>query len=46
MIEFSNGLKYEGEWLGNVRHGFGTQIWPDGAKYVGYWEDNKASGKG
>ena len=28
------------------RHGFGIQVWPDGAKYEGYWRDNVANGKG
>ena len=29
-----------------VRHGFGVQIWQDGAKYRGMWQDNRAHGKG
>ena len=37
---------YTGEWKGNVRHGHGVQIWPDGAKYEGSWENGKANGKG
>ena len=39
---------YYGEWDidKNVRHGRGIQIWPDGAKYTGYWKNDKASGKG
>ena len=39
---------YYGEWDidKNVRHGRGIQIWPDGAKYTGYWKDDKAEGKG
>lgn len=42
--------KGEGEELEDgtkgVRHGFGVQIWPDGAKYRGMWVNNKAEGKG
>ena len=30
---FENGARYKGQWKGNVRHGHGVQIWPDGAKY-------------
>ena len=30
----------------NQRHGFGIQLWPDGSKYVGYWERDMANGKG
>ena len=32
---FKSGAVYEGEWKGNVRDGWGIQIWPDGAKYEG-----------
>lgn len=28
---FSNGAIYKGYWKNNMRHGEGTQIWPDGA---------------
>ncbi len=27
-----------------IRHGYGLQVWPDGAKYKGNWADNKAQG--
>lgn len=37
---------YSGEWLGNVRWGQGVQVWPDGAKYEGNWENGKANGFG
>ena len=43
---FKNGARYKGQWKGNVRHGYGTQVWPDGARYEGYWKNNKADGKG
>ena len=33
--QFKSGAVYEGEWKGNLRDGFGTQTWPDGAKYEG-----------
>ena len=35
--QFKSGAVYEGEWKGNLRDGFGTQTWPDGAKYEGYF---------
>lgn len=25
-----------------VRHGYGVQVWIDGAKYKGYWVNNRA----
>jgi hypothetical protein len=37
---------YEGEWMNNMRDGYGVQVWPDGAKYSGYWMQNKAHGQG
>ena len=30
----------------NLKHGFGAQLWPDGAKYIGEWIDGKAEGQG
>lgn len=43
---FRSGAVYEGEWLGNLRDGYGVQIWTDGARYEGEWRKNKAHGKG
>ena len=46
-FKFSNGATYKGQWLGqDIRHGFGVQIWPDGARYIGMWKENKAHGQG
>lgn len=46
QVHFKNGATYTGQWLGNMKHGFGTQIWKDGAKYEGNWRFNKACGHG
>ena len=32
---FKSGAVYNGEWRGNARDGYGEQVWPDGAKYLG-----------
>jgi len=37
---------YEGQWMGEERHGKGTQRWPDNASYEGEWNHNKANGYG
>ena len=29
-----------------IKFGLGTQVWPNGSKYVGNWRNNKANGKG
>ena len=36
-ITHESKVKYTGEWAGTLRHGKGTQIWPDGARYDGYF---------
>lgn len=43
-----NLAKYTGEWLINtdIRQGRGTQVWPDGSMYEGYWVDSKANKSG
>ena len=39
---------YAGEWTRgtNLRHGRGTQVWPDGSMYQGWWKHDKSHGKG
>lgn len=43
-----DGTIYSGQLkkLSLVKHGFGKQIWKDGAKYEGEWREGKANGKG
>jgi len=55
-VTLANGAVYKGlslmqqatigQWKGTMRHGYGVQVWPDGARYEGYWKANKAHGKG
>ena len=47
-LHMPDGSTYEGtvDKQTQLKHGFGTQIWPDAAKYVGEWRDGKAEGKG
>jgi len=37
---------YNGEWRRNKRNGFGTNYWPSGDKYVGYWFEDNGHGEG
>uniref|UniRef100_A0A803YSL8 Junctophilin 1 n=1 Tax=Meleagris gallopavo TaxID=9103 RepID=A0A803YSL8_MELGA len=36
----SDGLKYEGEWANNKRHGYGCMTFPDGTKEEGKYKQN------
>ena len=35
MVKFPDGDTYEGEWVGNMRDGYGVYTWEDGAVYSG-----------
>uniref|UniRef100_A0A3Q4GJD7 Uncharacterized protein n=1 Tax=Neolamprologus brichardi TaxID=32507 RepID=A0A3Q4GJD7_NEOBR len=41
----SNGMKYEGEWLNNKRHGYGCTIFPNGTKEEGKYKNNTVRGR-
>jgi hypothetical protein len=41
-----NDINYNGMWRGEIRHGSGTQTWPDGSIYEGGWKDGTACGLG
>jgi hypothetical protein len=43
-ITYADGSKYKGDILEGRRHGQGTYTWSDGRKYVGAFENNRASG--
>jgi hypothetical protein len=43
---YPGGEKYSGQWLGNLRHGFGTLTLADQSEYEGNWEYGLAKGKG
>uniref|UniRef100_A0A3B3YS93 Junctophilin 1b n=1 Tax=Poecilia mexicana TaxID=48701 RepID=A0A3B3YS93_9TELE len=40
VSERSNGMKYEGEWLNNKRHGYGCTVFPDSTKEEGKYKNN------
>ena len=40
MSERSSGLRYEGEWLDNLRHGYGCTTLPDGHREEGKYRHN------
>lgn len=43
---FPNGNKYEGEWVDDVKEGYGVLVYVNGERYEGYWKHDKAHGKG
>lgn len=36
-VTLASGAVYEGEWIDDMRDGYGKQEWPDGSKYEGNW---------
>ena len=48
QLKLQDGSVYSGQVVAGsqIRHGFGTQEFADGAKYVGEWANNKVEGKG
>jgi Uncharacterized protein conserved in bacteria len=41
IINFSDGINYEGEWKKGARHGEGTFTSSDGSKWVGEFKNDK-----
>jgi len=37
----ADGDIYEGDWLDDKAHGFGAYIHTNGARYIGYWKEDK-----
>ncbi len=46
MYTHISGATYEGDWKDDKQHGFGTEIWPDKAKFTGAYVDGMKQGKG
>ena len=43
-FNYDDGSQYIGDIVNGKRHGQGTYIWADGRKYVGAFENNRATG--
>jgi hypothetical protein len=41
VFTWSDGKKYNGQFVDDKRSGYGVMEWPDGKKYAGYWKDGK-----
>lgn len=46
LVELQDKITYEGEWLGDNKHGYGIQRWPDGAVFEGNFVNGTANGYG
>lgn len=46
LVELQDKITYEGEWLGDNKHGYGVQKWPDGAVFEGNFVNGTANGYG
>lgn len=46
MCERTDGFKYEGQWMGNLRHGYGCTSFPDGTVEEGKYKHNVMVGSG
>ncbi|CAM9356873.1 unnamed protein product [Scytosiphon promiscuus] len=44
--QYKTGGRYHGEWVENMKHGYGTRCWVNGSKYEGEWERDARHGKG
>ena len=41
---YKNGAIYDGEWVGDMKDGYGILRWPENGKYEGDWKYDKAHG--
>ena len=46
VFTWTDGRKYEGDYLNDNKEGFGTFWWPDGKIYKGNWKGGKQDGEG
>lgn len=46
MFQYSNGDKYEGEWLNDDKNGQGVYYYANGDVYEGEWMNGKLNGRG
>eukprot|EP00928_Gymnodinium_smaydae_P033061 TRINITY_DN23790_c0_g2_i1.p1 TRINITY_DN23790_c0_g2~~TRINITY_DN23790_c0_g2_i1.p1 ORF type:complete len:280 (+),score=37.65 TRINITY_DN23790_c0_g2_i1:137-976(+) len=46
LHSLETGAKYVGQFMADVFHGSGRQVWPDGSKYNGQWHYGQKHGKG
>ena len=45
-LNYANGEKYIGSWVGGKKRGHGVYYWPNGKRYEGEFKDDKKHGIG
>jgi len=45
-LVWKSTAKYEGQFVDDARHGFGSYTWANGDHYEGDWKESKRTGKG
>jgi hypothetical protein len=45
-LQYKNGDYYEGQWIDDVRHGFGRLQFKTGDLYEGEWANDQMNGRG
>jgi len=43
-MTYPDGRRYEGSFVSNKQHGYGTLTWADGSNYTGEWLENEMTG--
>lgn len=43
---YSDGVRYDGEYVDDKKDGYGVYYWTDGRKYEGWWHKGKQHGLG
>lgn len=46
MYEYAGGDRYEGQFIDDVREGWGSYTWAEGCKYAGEWKNAEMDGRG
>jgi hypothetical protein len=41
IFTWTDGRRYEGQYIDDMKEGNGTFFWPDGRKYEGEWKNGK-----
>jgi hypothetical protein len=46
VVNYTDGSRYEGQFIGQTKNGLGIMTWPSGSRYGGEWKNDKRNGQG